>query len=461
MDIRKVVLIHPGREGRILGRATGAPYTLMRLASLVPDEIPVEIWDENLGPLDEKLGQLGPHDLVGITSKTLAIESAERFAAIAHRAGVRAVVVGGAHATLMPEDVARWADVVVTGEAYHTWPQIIQDFLHDDLKPRYHDSDWADLAGVAPITERVIRMVDENRRYWTPMMEITRGCPRNCSFCTAIRVSGQRMRLRPIDEVVDEIERRRLRRFFLTDDNFGLAFRTNPDYVESLLKALAPLPLHGWTAQAEMLVSTHPDLLRLARHAHLDKLFIGFESVNPDNRRDLGGKSKGLISQYKKAIKDVQACGIGVVGLFVFGFDHDTPQTLIDTWDFVRESELDSVSMTILTPYPGTPFRAQLIEEGRLMTDKPWRYYDTAHVTYYPKRMTVEELERTYDWVCRQAYHPLSIVRRGLRALSRHPIPHLPRKVFGSFSTDYGYRRTYDWRQVQGSRLLSAWDTAE
>ena len=111
MEIRKVVLIHPGREGRIWGRATGAPYTLMRLASLVPDGIPVEIWDENLEPLEGKLRQLGPHDLVGITSKTLAVESAERFARIAREVGVQTVVVGGAHATLMPEDVARWADV--------------------------------------------------------------------------------------------------------------------------------------------------------------------------------------------------------------------------------------------------------------------------------------------------------------------------------------------------------------
>jgi radical SAM superfamily enzyme YgiQ (UPF0313 family) len=369
------------------------------------------------------------------------------------------VVVGGAHATLMPEDVARWADSVVTGEAYYTWPQLIQDFIHDDLKPRYHDSQWADLTGVAPITERVIRMMGENRNYWTPMMEITRGCPRNCSFCTAIRVSGQRMRLRPIEEVVDEIQRRRIKRFFLTDDNFGLAFRTDPDYIEALFKALEPLPLHGWTCQAEMLVSTHPDLLDLARRAHLDKFFIGFESVNPANRRELGGKSKGLIAQYTEAIKDIQAHGIGVVGLFVYGFDNDTPQTLVDTWDFARASELDSLSMTILTPYPGTPFRAQLIAENRLM-DKPWRYYDTAHVTYYPKQMAVEELEKSYDWFCRRAYNPLSMARRGLRGLRRHPASRMPRKIFGSFSTDYGYRRTFAWRHVDGNRLLNAWGSA-
>ena len=456
MDIRRIVLIHPGREGLVWGRATGAPYTLMRLASLVPPEIPVEIWDENLERLDPKLRGLGPHDLVGITSKTLAIESAERMAGIAHKSGVQAVVVGGAHATLAPEDVTRWADVVVTGEAYTTWPQLIQDFAHDRLQRRYHDSNWADLAGVAPITDRVIRMVDENRRYWTPMLEITRGCPRNCSFCTAIRVSGQKMRLRPVNEVVDEIRRRGIKRFFLTDDNFGLAFRTDPDYIEALLKALAPLPLQGWTAQAEMLVSLHPDLLKLARRAHLDKLFLGFESVNPANRRELGGKSKGLLTQYQEAIRAIHAHGIGVVGLFVFGFDHDTPQTLTDTWDFVRQSELDSLSMTILTPYPGTPFRAQLLAEERLL-GRPWRYYDTAHITYQPRLMTVAELEQAYDGFCRQAYSPRQMAHRGWRTLRRHAGAQMPRKLFGSFSTDYGYRRTFAWRHADEGRLVSAW----
>ena len=307
MDIRKVVLIHPGREGRIGGRGAGAPYTLMRLASLVPPELPVEIWDENLGRLEGKLSGLGPNDVVGITSKTLAVESAERFAGLARQAGVRTIVTGGAHATLLPEDSARWADVVVSGEAYHTWPQIIRDVQADQLRPRYNDTSWPDLAGIATITDRVIDLMDENRQYWTPMMEITRGCPRNCSFCTAVRVSGQRMRLRPIDEVVDEIRRRRIKRFFLTDDNFGLPFRTDPGYMEALFRALAPLPLQGWTAQAEMMVCEYPDLLDLARAAHLDKLFIGFESVNPDNRRELGGKSKGLVEQYRRAIDAIHA----------------------------------------------------------------------------------------------------------------------------------------------------------
>lgn len=452
MDLQRVVLIHPGREGRFLGKAPAPSYTLMRLASLVPDDIPVEIWDENLGPLDAKISaELGPRDLVGITSKTLAIETAEKFGRLAHQAGVKVVAVGGAHATLMPEDVARWADVVFTGEAYFTWPQLIQDFMADAVKSRYDDTNWAELSGIARLTDRVIAQVDENRRFWTPLLEITRGCPRNCSFCTAVRVSGQKMRFRPVEEIVEEIQRRKINRFFLTDDNFGLAFRLRPDYIEELFLALAKLPLRGWTTQAEMMVAEYPELLDLARRAHLDKFFLGFESVNPKNRRELGGKSKGLTSQYQAAINKIHAHGIGVVGLFVYGFDEDTPETMWSTWEFARQTGLDSLSQTILTPYPGTPFRRQLIEENRLIPDMPWRFYDTAHVTYYPRQMSVEEFTREYDKICRTVYHPYQIARRGVRALARvsqHSITSTPRKIFSSFSTDVGYRNTFAWRHL-------------
>jgi radical SAM superfamily enzyme YgiQ (UPF0313 family) len=451
LEIRKIVLIHPGREGRIFGKATATPYTLMRLASLVPADIEVEIWDENWEYLDDKIRTLGKHDLVGITSKTLAIETAERYANIAHQAGVQTVVVGGAHATLMPADVTRWADVVVTGEAYYTWPQIIKDFQNDTLQLLYNDTAWADLTGVAPLTDRVIKQIDERRRYWTPLLEITRGCPRNCSFCTAIRVSGQKMRFRPVEEIVEEIERRKIDRFFLTDDNFGLAFAIDPEYTERLFLALEKLPLRGWTTQAEMMVAKYPELLKLAKRAHLDKFFIGFESVNPENRRELGGKSKGLMKQYQEAIDAVHAQGLGVVGLFVFGFDADTPKVMWDTWEFAKTSGLDSMSATILTPYPGTPFREELIRENRLIPNKSWRYYDTAHVTFYPRQMTIEEFEREYDRICKTIYSPFRIAQRGLRALSRHPLPRIPAKLFGSFSTDYGYRRTFAWRHAFSS----------
>lgn len=445
MPIDQIILIYPHREGRILGKGEGSPYTLMRLASLVPDEIPVHIIDENITAIPYE--RMTKNTLVGITAKTLAIDRARSIAAQAHERSA-AVVVGGTHVTLSPDEVSEWADATVVGEAYHTWQQIIRDFDSGNLKRAYIDQSWAELRGIARLTDRVIKQVDENHRYWTPYLEITRGCPRDCSFCTAIRVSGRVMRLRPMDEVVEEIQRRRIKRFFLTDDNFGLNFRLDPNYMEECFQALKKLPLQGWTAQAEMMVGNYPDLLGMAHEAHLDKFFIGFESVNTGNRRELGGKSKGNIEQYRQVIREIHKHGIGVVGLFVFGFDHDTPQVFQDTWNFIRESELDSVSVTILTPYPGTDTRAELVKENRLIPGVPWSLHDTAHVTYYPKQMTVEQLREGYDWICRKLYSPGSIVARGVRNLRRYPPKRMPAKAFSSFSTDIGYRITYSYRDM-------------
>ncbi len=443
MDIRKIVLVQPAHAGRIWGKAAGAPYTLMRLASMVPQDVPVEIWDENLGPLDYE--RLDAQTLVGISSMTLTIDRAKKIATRARERNSK-VVVGGVHATLMPDDVGAWSDAVVVGEAYRTWPQIIQDCAGDRLAPRYVDEEWAALEHLTPISDRVIQHTDEHGRYWTPSLEITRGCPRNCTFCTAVRVSGKVMRHRPVDQIVEEIERRRLKRFFLTDDNFGLNFRINPEYVESVFRALEPLPLHGWTTQTELIVAEYPDLLDLAGRAHLTKCFIGFESINPDNRRDLGGKTKGQISDYKRIVRTIHDHGMNVVGLFVFGFDHDTIDVFQQTWQFIRETEFDSVSVTVLTPFPGTPQRQSLIDQGRMLPDVPWSHYDTAHVTFRPAMMTPEQLRSGYDWLCRQVYAPRQIAARGLRALRRYPLHMARAKAFSSFSTDLGYRQAYGFR---------------
>jgi radical SAM superfamily enzyme YgiQ (UPF0313 family) len=444
VSIRKIVLIQPRRDGRYLGKGTSQPYTLMRLASLVPQEIPVEIWDEDL--MDLPISTLGPQDLVGISAKTLLIDRAQAIAQRIQKQGAT-VVMGGAHTTLVPDEVAQWADVIAVGEGYYTWPQIIHDFDHGTLQRAYVDESWAPLdSGVALLQDRVLRQVNEHKNYWTPYLEITRGCPRNCTFCTAIRVSGRKMRLRPVEEVVEEIQRRKIQRFFLTDDNFGLNFKLYPEYMEQLFRALAKLPLHGWTCQAEQMVADFPDLLALAAEAHMDKFFIGFESVNPANRKELGGKAKGNIERYRQVIETVHSYNIGVVGLFVFGFDHDTFDTFQQTWDFVRSSELDSVSATILTPYPGTEQRQELLTAGRIIPHDTWERYDTTHVTYLPTKMSVDELASAHDWLCRKVYSPSTMMRRGVRQLSRHPLPKWPKRAVSAFSTDIGYRREFDYR---------------
>ena len=166
--MRRIVLIRPKRDGKIFGKSPGSPYTLMRLASLVPEEIPVEIWDENLKDLP--FDTLSEGDLVGITSMSVNIERAEVVARRVMKQGA-GVVIGGVHSTLMPEHVKTFAHSVMVGEGYFTWQQVIQDFGAEGIKgmePYYTDETWADLTGLANISDRVIEMVDEKNNYWTP-----------------------------------------------------------------------------------------------------------------------------------------------------------------------------------------------------------------------------------------------------------------------------------------------------
>ena len=142
MAIRKIILIQPRRDGRFFGRGTSEPYTLMRLASLVPLDIPVEIWDEDLRELP--IHTLGPQDLVGISAKTLLIDRAKMLTKRIQRQGAT-VVIGGTHVTLVPDEVEPWADAIAVGEGYRTWPQIIRDFDRGTLQKRYVDEEWAPL----------------------------------------------------------------------------------------------------------------------------------------------------------------------------------------------------------------------------------------------------------------------------------------------------------------------------
>ena len=134
------------------------------------------------------------------------------------------------------------------------------------------------------------------------------------------------------------------------------------------------------------------------------------------------------------------------MGLFVFGFDGDTRDTFRTTWDFVKTSGLDGVSATILTPYPGTVQREQLVEAGRILPHDTWEKYDTNHVTYVPAQMTVEELADAYDWLCRKLYNPVHMAARGYRAWRRHPLVKARDRLVSSFSTDIAYRRTNSYR---------------
>ena len=117
---------------------------------------------------------------------------------------------------------------------------------------------------------------------------------------------------------------------------------------------------------------------------------IGLESINPATL-EAYNKQQSL-DDIEEGIRRFHDYGVRIHGMFVFGSDSDTVQTIRDTVDFALKMRIDSVQFLMLTPLPGTPLFKQLESEGRLIT-KEWDLYDGHHAVFQPALMSPEQLQ--------------------------------------------------------------------
>ena len=165
-------------------------------------------------------------------------------------------------------------------------------------------------------------------------------------------------------------------------------------------------------------LARNPELLALARESGCISLFIGFESLNQEN---LDGARKTFMdtNELVDLINRIQDHGIGIQGAFIFGFDHDEREVFKRTVDFVHETHIELPTFSVLTPFPGTPLRKRLEEEGRIF-DNHWPHYDMSHVVFKPKLMSPRELQEGYLWAQKYCCSPRSILGRLLRGPRNH-----------------------------------------
>jgi radical SAM superfamily enzyme YgiQ (UPF0313 family) len=105
--------------------------------------------------------------------------------------------------------------------------------------------------------------------------------------------------------------------------------------------------------------------------------------------------------------------GFGVLGTFVFGFDHENKDVFEQTLEFIMRCRMDVVQLRILTPYPGTRLYARLLSEGRLFARDWWlRGYPPDTLLFQPGGMTADELMSGFVYLNRQAYSFGSIIKR-------------------------------------------------
>ncbi|MEW6534392.1 MAG: radical SAM protein [Candidatus Auribacterota bacterium] len=375
----KIALIEP-RQGQknVYSKIPMPLLGLIYLGTILKDRgHQVEIYNEDIYVPDySKIDA----DLIGISILTV---TAKRGYEIAKMFPKEKVIIGGIHASLLPEEAIQYARQVVIGEAENVIVDVVEGRITD---PIVKGSPVEHLDALPFPDFSLIRGYNTNAMI-TPI-STSRGCPYDCSFCTVTKLFGRKYRFRSAENVMAEIEPKKTRRFFFCDDNFT----ANPKRTDLLLNLLKKHKIKNWACQVRCDVAKDEELLKKMSRAGCDVVCVGFESINPLSLEAFNKKQS--VNEIINAIKAFHRRNIKIHGMFVFGSDYDNQKTVWETLRFAIKHGIDTIQMMILTPFPGTQVHEQLQKENRIFS-RDWSLYDGQNIVFEPLLLSAQELQMT------------------------------------------------------------------
>jgi len=394
-ELLRLGLTLPGFVERSKVIASLPSLGLLTLAGMTPTEHEIDYVEiEDIAPLRDNDEVPDGYDLVAISSYTAQIGEAYELADTYRRRGIP-VAMGGTHVTCLPDEAAQHCDAVVVGEGEVSWPRLVTDAERGRLKQRYgSDQEQFDLAD-APMP--TFNLLDINK-YNRLTVQTSRGCPHQCEFCASSVLLTNRYKQKPIDKVLAEIDR--ICEIWphpfieFADDNTFV----NRSYWHELLPKLKHRHIR-WFTETDISVARDPELLDLMRDGGCAQVLIGLESPSAEPLDGLELHHNWKHKQwpvYADAIRTIQSHGIGVNGCFVIGLDAQGPEVFQQVFDFVRDTELNEVQITLQTPFPGTALYERLRTQNRLLDPTAWRMCTLFDVNFKPNGMSVDELKQGF-----------------------------------------------------------------
>jgi radical SAM superfamily enzyme YgiQ (UPF0313 family) len=429
------------------------------LQALTPPGHEVILIDGNTQPLtDEELVRIISEQnirLVGIGAMTRMIAKAYRVADAVRAAGVP-VVMGGPHVTEVPDEALgrdggpRHADSVALGEADQTWPTIVADAERGKLKEVYAPVDAfgqekkPDLQSYPEIAWESLDLRQFNRipAVFRPLLrhmgyewetfhvipiESGRGCPYGCEFCTVTGFFGDSIRFRSNSSIVAEMlrlkERARRTRgkvaVFFVDDNFAINVKRTKSLLRDIIAAGAGI---SWVGQISANLLRDPELLDLIAESGGKWIFIGMESLDPDNLKNVN-KSFNKPAEYAGVLRALAQRNVYAITSFIFGLDNDTPGVAARTLEEIRGWPPGLPVFGQITPFPSTPLYERLKAEGRLTRPKHWLEFAPFQMAHTPLRLSIPQVQEEVRGAWTEAYSPAA-TEHALEALTGQPVPY-------------------------------------
>ena len=346
------------------------------------------------------------------------------------------VAIGGFHTSgciamlpQLPEELKEATEAGITlfaGEAEEgRLINVLKDAYQRKMKPLYNF--LGDLPGLEgqpmPITPTSVakRLVSK-----IGCVDAGRGCSFLCSFCTVINVQGRKSRYRNPDDI-EKLIRSNLSNdindFFLTDDNFA----RNKNW-EAVFDRLIDLRENQgfkhvkFTMQIDSLAHKIKNFVSKAARAGCRRVFIGLESINPENLEAVN-KRQNKITDYRKMFQTWRNARVVTVAGYILGFPADTPEKIEqDIKTIQQEIPVDLLEFFCLTPLPGSEDHKNNHLNGVRM-DPDLNKYDLEHVTMEHAQMSGEEWMQIYQKAWDLYYSPEHIETLIRRAAAGGPNP--------------------------------------
>ena len=366
------------------------PLGLLVLAGMTPPDWEITLIDENLGIPD--YSAMKKADLVGITAFTSQAGRAYELSSGFRGKGVP-VIMGGIHATMCVDEASKYVDSVVTGEAESIWPHVLEDARKGALKPFY--------AGERPDMDTVpiARHDLLPSGYKFGSIQISRGCPLNCSFCSVTTFNGGKYRVRPIDQIIEELKLIKEKYVLIVDDNLIGTKKEHIDRAKDLFRAMIKEKINKiWCTQVTINFGDDEELLELAAKSGCFGVFIGFESSSREGLEEINKKFNiRKINGLTEAVQRIKRHGMIVIGSFIMGLDVDTKGIGRQIAEASAKYEVDFLNLMYMTPLPGTRLWNEMKSADRIAANNfpdDWKYYTLIFPVAKYKNLSWEDMIR-------------------------------------------------------------------
>ena len=338
------------------------------------------------------------------------------------------VVMGGFHVSgvlaLTPDwemglrDAREAGIALYAGELEEGIDELLGDLWRGEVKPLYDhlaDTPALDRAPLPRLDLPTVRHTVRN----LAGMDLGRGCPYLCSFCTIINVHGRRMRERTVEGMRDYVRANWVNgigHYFITDDNFA----RNPQW-EPLLDELIRLrEAEGIELdiliQVDVRAAGIPRFVDKTIRAGCRRIFIGIESLREDNLESVHKKQNKKVEINRMILAWKRAGAITYPG-FIFGLPNDDRGRVMEDLELIKHHlAVDIAAFALLTPYPGCKDHQMMSAAGVAM-DPDFNRYDTEHVVVDLPHHSREEWQALYQEVWRSYYsfeHMERVLKRAM-----------------------------------------------